>query len=137
MKAVPVTLNMKQNNFIKLVKAATNLDCMAEWRFHTSRKWRFDYAIPAAKVAVEVEGGVFTGGRHTTGAGFTADIEKYNTAESMGWHVLRITPDVLCAPVTIKLVADTCRAAMSYPNETVAATGVKLPGQWPNNVERR
>ena len=133
---MPTTLNMKQNNFIKLVKAATGLDCMAEWRFHPSRKWRFDYAIPAAMVAVEVEGGVFTGGRHTTGAGFTADLEKYNTAESMGWHVLRITPDVLCAPNTISMIAETCRNAVKIPNGTIASTTFE-PGQWPKNVERR
>lgn len=130
-------LNIKQINFIKLVKAATGLDCVAEYRFHGNRKWRFDYAVPAARVAVEVEGGVFTGGRHTTGAGFTADLEKYNTAESMGWHVLRITPDVLCAPVTIKMVADTCIMALNPYKETVADTDVVLPGDWPRNVERR
>lgn len=131
------TLNIKQNNFIKLVKAATGLDCMAEWRFHPQRKWRFDYAIPAARVAVEVEGGVFTGGRHTTGAGFTADLEKYNTAESMGWHVLRITPDVLCAPNTIRLVADTCRQAiLSSPTHVFADTEI-LPGKCFPNIERR
>ena len=133
---MPLKLNIKQNNFIKLVKAATDLECMAEWRFRPSRKWRFDYAIPAARVAVEVEGGVFTGGRHTTGAGFTADLEKYNTAESMGWHVLRITPDVLCAPNTIKLIAETCRNAVKIPNETTASTTF-IPVQWPKNVERR
>ena len=130
-------LNVRQNNFIKLVKSATGLDCMAEWRFHPQRKWRFDYAVPAARVAIEVEGGVFTGGRHTTGAGFTADLEKYNTAESMGWHVLRITPDVLCAPNTIRLVGDTCRQAiLSSPTKVFADTEI-LPGKCFPNIERR
>jgi very-short-patch-repair endonuclease len=62
-------------------------------REHDSRRrgWRFDFAYPSIKVALEVEGGVFQQGRHTTGAGFTADVEKYNAAALDGWLVLRAT----------------------------------------------
>lgn len=62
-----------------------------EHRFHPTRKWRFDFAWPSAMVAVEIEGGVWTGGRHTRGSGFTADAEKYNEAALLGWRVLRFT----------------------------------------------
>lgn len=68
---------------------------VAEYRFHKTRKWRFDYAWPDIKVALEIEGGVWTGGRHTRGAGFLRDIEKYNAAAVAGWTVLRCTPDTL------------------------------------------
>lgn len=60
-----------------------------EYRFHPVRRWRFDFAIPEEKIAIEIEGGVWTRGRHTRGAGYTADLEKYNTATVMGWRVLR------------------------------------------------
>jgi very-short-patch-repair endonuclease len=63
-----------------------------EFRFHPSRKWRFDFAFPAQSLAVEVDGGAFIAGRHTRGAGFVKDIEKMNTAVLMGWRVLRFTP---------------------------------------------
>jgi very-short-patch-repair endonuclease len=63
-----------------------------EYRFHPIRKWRFDFAFPAQGLAVEIEGGVWTGGRHTSGAGFTKDMEKYNTAALRGWRLLRFTP---------------------------------------------
>jgi len=62
-----------------------------EYRFHPERKWRFDFAFPAHRVAVEVEGGVWTRGRHTRGRGYIADIEKYNEAVILGWRVLRVT----------------------------------------------
>jgi very-short-patch-repair endonuclease len=63
-----------------------------EFRFAPPRRWRFDYAFKPQMVAVEIEGGAFTRGRHTRGAGFIADMEKYNTAVALGWKVLRFTP---------------------------------------------
>lgn len=66
-----------------------------EYRFAPPRRWRFDYAWPMQKVALEVEGGVFTRGRHTRGKGFMNDMAKYNAATLAGWRVFRVTPDQL------------------------------------------
>lgn len=55
------------------------------------RKWRFDFSWVDALVAVELEGGVYSGGRHTRGAAFVADCDKYNHAAALGWTVLRYT----------------------------------------------
>lgn len=51
-----------------------DLDCrlrnlpapVAEYRFHETRKWRFDHAWPDRKLALEIDGGVWQngGGRH-------------------------------------------------------------------------
>ena len=57
--------------------------------------WRFDWAFPRWKVAVEVEGGVFVRGGHNRGAYYTDNCRKYNAAASMGWLVFRFTPDML------------------------------------------
>jgi hypothetical protein len=63
-----------------------------EYKFHPQRRWRFDLAWPERLVALEVEGGVWTGGRHTSGVGFTNDAEKYSVAAALGWAVIRATP---------------------------------------------
>ena len=70
---------------------ATGLRPESEFRFHKPRRWRFDFAFPDQKVAIECEGGTFSGGRHVRGSGFQADCEKYNTAAIDGWLVLRFT----------------------------------------------
>lgn len=62
-----------------------------EVSFAKPRRWRFDFAWPARKVAVEVEGGTWVQGRHTRGASFEADCEKYAEAAILGWIVLRVT----------------------------------------------
>jgi very-short-patch-repair endonuclease len=61
-----------------------------EYRFHPTRKWRFDYAHLGAKVAIELNGGVWSGGRHVRGAGYLRDREKVNAAQIMGWRVFEI-----------------------------------------------
>jgi hypothetical protein len=71
------------------------------------RKFRFDFAWPVLKVALEVEGGVWSRGAHGRGSGIVRDIEKYNLAVSMGWRVLRCTPDGLCLTETAELVKRT------------------------------
>lgn len=68
---------------------------VADYRFHATRKWELDRAWPAAKVAVELEGGSWGGGRHTRGSGYEKDCEKYNTAAVEGWLVLRFTTSML------------------------------------------
>lgn len=67
-------------------------DACAEYRFHPTRKWRADFAIPSAKLLIEIDGGAWSGGRHTRGAGFIGDCEKLNAAACMGYRVLRYQP---------------------------------------------
>ena len=67
---------------------------VSEYRF-CERRWRFDFAWPEQKVAVECEGGIWVRGRHTRGKGFEADCEKYNRATADGWRVFRCTAGML------------------------------------------
>lgn len=66
-----------------------------EHRFHPVRKWRFDFAYPANRIAIECEGGVWIMGRHTRGSGFEEDCAKYNQAAILGWRILRFTKSMI------------------------------------------
>ena len=90
--------------FTLLVRSQLHVECVKEYRFHPVRRWRFDYAIPSHKIAVEVEGGVWTGGRHIRPQGFLGDVDKYNSAAVMGWKVLRVTPGSLMTNKTLNLL---------------------------------
>lgn len=65
------------------------LNFVREYKFHPTRKWRFDFADVDRKIAVECEGGVFSYGGHVRGKGYMNDTEKYNQAQIFGWKVLR------------------------------------------------
>ncbi|MGS3139356.1 hypothetical protein ACB316_14190 [Aeromonas sanarellii] len=68
-------------------------DPTTELMFHPKRKWRFDYAWEEQKLALEVHGGIHSGGRHTRGRGFVEDRAKMNEAALLGWTVLEVTPE--------------------------------------------
>ncbi len=66
-----------------------------EYKFNPDRKWRFDIAWPKYKIAIEIEGGIWIQGRHNRGAGMIKDMEKYNSANMLGWMLLQYTPQNL------------------------------------------
>jgi len=52
---------------------------------------RFDFALPDLKIAVELNGGEWTYGKHQRGYGATHDAEKCNEATRRGWAVFTLT----------------------------------------------
>jgi len=79
---------------------------VTEHRFHPVRKWRFDFAWLDQSIAVEIEGGTWSGGRHTRGSGFEADCEKYNEAAAIGWTVFRFTGKMVKSGNAIQLLRE-------------------------------
>jgi hypothetical protein len=70
------------------------LQAGTEYRFQLTRRWRFDVAYPAYKVAVEVEGVNYDMAhptRHQRPQGYADDCAKYNAALLAGWLVVRFT----------------------------------------------
>lgn len=84
---------------------------VAEHVFAPPRKWRFDRAWPDHMLAVEIEGGTWTGGRHSRGVGFEADCIKYSEAAIAGWRVLRFTTNMVKTGVAI----DALKRALEAP----------------------
>lgn len=68
-----------------------SLSVVEEYRFDEKRKWRFDWCVPALKIAIEFEGVISEKSRHTTILGYTGDTDKYREAAKSGWIVLRYT----------------------------------------------
>jgi very-short-patch-repair endonuclease len=62
-----------------------------EYQFHPKRKWKIDFANTKHGIAVEIEGGIWSGGRHTRPQGYIKDVEKYNALTLNGWRLLRYT----------------------------------------------
>ena len=65
-----------------------------EYRFDSRRKWRFDFAWPRVKVAVEIDG---RGYGHQSYVGVDEDAEKQNAAIELGWIVLRFTSGTIAS----------------------------------------
>ena len=93
-----------------------------EYRFDPERKWRFDWSWPEvvisedagrdtrrfryALVALEVQGGIWTHGRHVRPAAMLKEFEKLNRAATLGWRILFVTPDQLLTKATVDLVRE-------------------------------
>lgn len=79
-------------------------DACEEFRFHPTRKWRADFAIPSAKILIEIDGGIWMQGRHNRPAGFEADQIKRNAAAALGYLCLHFLPKHVASGYFIETV---------------------------------
>lgn len=81
---------------------------LKELQFDAKRKFRFDYAIPECRLAIEIDGGAFIegGGRHNRAQGFIKDMEKMNLAAAQGWRVMHFTPQQQYSMLTVQSIKD-------------------------------
>ena len=92
------------------------LEFMTEYKFHPKREWRFDYYIVKRGVAnfvvdswaVEIEGGIWTRGRHTRGKGYLSDMEKYREAAASGIKVFRFATQEVLDGTARAFIAEHC-----------------------------
>lgn len=81
-----VTGKRWENEFaLQLDQAA--IDYRREHAFVPARKFRFDFALPACALAIEIDGVV-----HRIKGRFERDREKSNLAILHGWRVLHFSP---------------------------------------------
>lgn len=92
-----------EERFLSLWNAASGPELVREFRFHATRKWRADFAHFGSKTLIEIEGGAW-GGRHTHGAGYLADSEKYAEAFLLGWNKVGLTQPLLRQDFVERLV---------------------------------
>lgn len=107
-KVLSSTASEKVDLFLNyLQQQFPQAEVVKELQFHPDRKWRFDYAFPSRKIAIEIDGAIWTLGRHNRPRGYLNDMEKLNTAASMGWLVLRFSTDERFFLSTRQLISDT------------------------------
>lgn len=94
-----------EDKFTRLWTLLRGPKLVPEHRFHPVRKWRFDFAYPQKMIAIECEGGHWTGGRHTRGSGFAKDCEKYSAAAELGWLIFRLTGPMITSEWVERIIA--------------------------------
>lgn len=76
---------------IAAILTENKIEYHEQYKFHPDRRFRFDFALVKEKIAIEYEGGTWGKSRHTSGAGYARDVEKYRLAVLLGWRLLRYT----------------------------------------------
>ena len=78
-----------------------------EVQFDNERRYRFDFCHRGAKVGVEIQGGIWQRGGHSTGKGITRDCKKNHLAITGGWVVFALTDEMIRDEATLRGIADT------------------------------
>ena len=79
----------KAEDYLALALAMNSVpgwDLTREYKFHPTRRWRFDFAFPSVKLAIEIDG---QGGGHSRVKAVRDECEKYNAAVMLGWRIMR------------------------------------------------
>ena len=86
-----MTSHLEQQFASTWLELYPDLDLHSEYRFCSPRRFRFDFANLDSKVAIEVQGGIFSQGRHSRGSGLVKEYEKMNLAAGLGWRVFYLS----------------------------------------------
>lgn len=132
-----------ENDFLGTIRILKLPEPEREYRFeeHMGPKgrkasYRFDFAWPTLMLAAECEGGQWTRGRHTRGAGFESDCRKYSTAGLLGWTVLRFTSGMVRSWEAARMTKDAINLAAERVKKKAGGDsepcwlwpGAKVPG---------
>ena len=74
--------------FAESIRERTGVEYEMEFYFaRPERKWRSDIAFPSVRVAIEIDGGTWSYGRHNRASSVLSDMEKGNGYAQRGWLV--------------------------------------------------
>ena len=85
---------------------AKNIQFEQEFLFHPTRKWRADFHIVGQKLLIEVEGGIWSNGRHTRAKGYLDDMEKYNAVQVSGYRLLRFSTEQVKSGLAVRKIEE-------------------------------
>jgi len=79
-----------------------------EHTFAYPRRFRFDFAWPERKLAVECQGGIWRpgGGAHSRPANIVRDNEKSNLAAALGWKVYKFDMNDIKSGRALQIIED-------------------------------
>jgi hypothetical protein len=104
-----------EERFFAIWSARQEIPLVREYQGIPNRKFRFDFCHLETKVAIEIMGGVWTGGRHSGGSGQIKDFEKLNLAILGGWVVFQLSGEML-TPFWIDAIASAICRRQRSPN---------------------
>ncbi len=105
----PVKLKSKPNHeekFLMLWKHLGGPALIRQFKFHTERKWLADFFHLASRTLIEIDGGIWIKGGHSTGRGIMRDMEKSNEAQFSGYRFIRVSPENITIPFLVRLIRD-------------------------------
>ena len=85
-----------------------DIDLDTSLKLISERKFRFDYVHHPSKIAIEVNGGIWTMSGHSSGRGLLRDYEKLNLAQSLGYYVFLLSSEMINEQ-WLNLIAETMR----------------------------
>lgn len=94
-KAARLPLPEREYRFAALATGGIGKGVRQRLKAERLQDWRFDFAWPELMLAVEVEGGGWTQGRHNRGEGFLADLKKYGAGQRLGWTIYRTAGELI------------------------------------------
>lgn len=88
-----------------------------ELQFARPRLWRFDWAYEGARIAIEYQGGNYTGKGHNTIKNLRNDYEKFTEASLLGWMLILIDSDSVKSGQAVAWVERALNTRNFYHNE--------------------
>ena len=100
--------------YLGVVGAGLQTGCERQFFYAPGRKFHADFAWPADKLLVEIQGGVWSAkSGHSGGTGITRDCERGNAAALAGWRVLRFTPAHVRSGEALRVLSQALRGVAS------------------------
>lgn len=87
--------DVHRNRFEFMWRLCAGPSLIAEFKPIPGRNFRSDYAHESSRTLIELDGGIWFKGGHTSGTGKERDCEKDFLAALEGWRTIRLVPSMI------------------------------------------